>query len=136
MRTKKQQHRFTLTATFNASPAEVFDALTDSRKLAAWSGEGIVQPKVGGRFAMFDGWVSGKVLAYKPGKELGYTWKTTEWAEAWEPSEVRYTFAKTKTGTKVTLTHANLPNAKEAREHKVGWSEHVFEPLAEYFVNQ
>jgi uncharacterized protein YndB with AHSA1/START domain len=127
---------FTLTTNFHASPAEVFNALTNNVRLSQWSGEGIVEPKIGGRFSMFDGWVNGKVLAYKPGKEIGYTWKTTEWPEKWEPSEVRYTFTKTKTGTKITLTHSKLPNAKEAKDHKSGWVEHVFGPLENYLTNK
>ncbi|MEK7570287.1 MAG: SRPBCC domain-containing protein [Patescibacteria group bacterium] len=126
---------FTLTHTFQATPAEVFEALTSSKALAEWSGEGSVSKKVGGAFNMFDGWVEGKVLAYKPGKELAYTWKTTEWPKEWEPSEVRYIFTATKTGTKVTLTHTNLPNVKEAKDHKSGWAEHVFEPLAAFLAD-
>lgn len=125
---------FTLTHTFRATPAQIFVGLTNSKALAEWSGEGSVSKKVGGAFAMFDGWVSGKILAYTPGKELAYTWKTTEWPEAWAPSEVWYVFEKTKTGTKVTLTHSNLPNAKEAKDHKTGWVEHVFEPLEKYLI--
>ncbi len=122
----------TLTHTFNATPAKVFDALTNSKALAEWSGEGSVSNKVDGAFTMFDGWVEGKVLAYTSGKALAYTWKTTDWPEAWAPSKVHYTFEKTKTGTKLTLSHTNLPNAHEAKEHKAGWVEHVFEPLAEF----
>ena len=127
---------FTLTHTFRASPKAVFDALTNSKALSEWSGEGLVSKKVGGSFNMFDGWVEGKVLAYKPGKELAYTWKTTEWPKEWAASEVRYIFTKTKIGTKVTLTHFNLPNTKEAREHKAGWIEHVFEPLEKFLTSK
>lgn len=125
---------FTLIHAFRATPAEVFDALTNSKALAQWSGEGSVSKKVGGQFTMFDGWVEGKVLTYKPNKELAYTWKTTEWPEEWDPSEVRYIFTPTKTGTKVTLTHTNLPNTKEARDHKAGWNEHVFVPLEKFLA--
>ena len=121
-----------LTYAFRATPAEVFAALTNSTALAEWSGEGNVSKRVGGAFTMFDGWVAGKVLTYKPGKELAYTWKTTEWPKAWSPSKVQYTFTATKTGTTVTLTHSNLPNAKEAKDHRAGWTEHVFGPLEKF----
>ena len=123
---------FTLARTFRATPTEVFVALTNSRALAAWSGEGSVSKKVGGLFTMFDGWVEGKVLVYKFSKELAYTWKTTEWPETWAPSEVHYTLRASKASTSLTLTHTNLPNRKEAKEHQTGWVEHVFEPLEEY----
>lgn len=131
-----QKLSFTLTHTFRATPVQVFDALINSKALTEWSGEGSVSKKVGGAFTMFDGWVEGKVLAYKPCKELAYTWKTTEWPKEWEASEVRYIFAPTKTGTKVTLTHTNLPNAKEAKNHKTGWTEHVFEPLEKFLTSK
>lgn len=107
----------------------VFAALTNSKALAEWSGEGYVAKKVGGAFNMFDGWVEGTVLGYKPGKELAYTWKTTEWPKAWVPSEVHYTFHPNKTGTTLTLTHTKLPNRKETNDHRAGWVEHVFVPL-------
>ena len=123
---------FTLTHTFRVTPVEVFAALTNSKALAEWSGEGSVSKKVGGAFNMFDGWVEGKVLAYKPGKELAYTWKTTEWPKAWEASEVHYTFHPNKIGTTLTLTHTKLPNRKETNDHRAGWVEHVFTPLEEY----
>ncbi|MEK7631662.1 MAG: SRPBCC domain-containing protein [Patescibacteria group bacterium] len=129
-----KKYSFTLIRTFNASPKDVFDALTNSKALAEWSGEGSVSKKVGGLFTMFDGWVEGKVLTYKPGKELAYTWKTSEWPEAWATSEVRYAFTAVKNTTKITLIHSNLPNAKEAKDHKTGWVEHVFEPLEKYLA--
>lgn len=132
----KKTPSFTLIHTFRATPAEVFNTLTNSKSLAEWSGEGSVSKKLGGPFNMFDGWVEGKILTYKPGKELAYTWKTTEWPKEWAASEVRYEFTSVKTGTKVTLTHTNLPNAKEAKNHKTGWTEHVFEPLEKFLTSK
>lgn len=125
-----------ITVTMPANPSDVFAALTNAKLMSAWSEQkGKVEPKVGGKFEMFDGWVKGKVLAYKPGKALAYTWLPGDWEEAVE-SKVQYKFAATKTGTKVTLTHTGFPNEKERKNHREGWFQFVFDPLKEYFQSQ
>ncbi len=130
----KKAKAISLTVTVPADPGDVFNALTDSKIISRWSGqEGTVEPKIGGKFEMFDGWVKGKVLAYQSGKTLSYTWHTAEWDKEIEPSIVSFAFSKAKSGTKITLKHKGLPNEKERREHNGGWKEHVFDPLKEFF---
>ena len=51
-------------------------ALTNVRQIAAWSGQRAkVQPIIGGKMELFDGWVKGNILAYEIGKRLSFTWK-------------------------------------------------------------
>jgi uncharacterized protein YndB with AHSA1/START domain len=120
--------------TLKETPAAVFAALTESRIISKWSGQkGSVAPKVGGKFEMFDGWVSGKVLAFKPGVKLAYTWLPTDWPEHTEASTVKYEFETARGGTRITLTHTGFPNAQQMKEHEAGWTENVFDPLKEYF---
>ncbi len=123
-----------MSVTIKAKPAQVFDALTDSEMISKWSGQkGTVESKIGGKFEMFDGWVQGKVLAFQTGKTLSYTWHTADWDEKTMPSIVKYTFSKTKTGTKLSLKHSGLPDEKSRKEHHGGWTEHVFNPLKQFF---
>ncbi len=125
-----------ITVTMPAKPSDVFAALTNAKLMSAWSEQkGKVEPKVGGRFEMFDGWVKGKVLEYKSGKALAYTWLPGDWDGKVE-STVKYTFAATKTGTKVTLTHEGFPDEKQRKDHYNGWFQFVFDPLKEYFEAQ
>jgi uncharacterized protein YndB with AHSA1/START domain len=123
-----------IATTIAAKPDVVFAALTDAKTIGQWSGQkGMVASSVGGAFEMFDGWVKGKVLEYKPGKTLAYTWHTEDWTADTEPSVVRYTFAAVKEGTKIVLEHSNFPNENEMKTHKSGWKEHVFDPLKDHF---
>jgi uncharacterized protein YndB with AHSA1/START domain len=125
---------FKVTITIAAKPKEVFAALTDSKLIAAWCGQkGKVSSKVGGTFEMFDGWVSGKVLEFKPGKSLIYTWRPSDWPEFEEESVVKYSFSASGKGTKIVLEHANFPNETEKKNTKSGWKEFVFDPLKNYF---
>ncbi len=125
---------FTLTVGIPANPADVFEALTESKLIARWCGQkGSVSRKVGGKFEMFDGWVKGKVLEFKPGKSLIYTWLPGDWPEFQEESVVKYTFTATGKGTKIVLQHSNFPNETEKKNHKKGWKEFVFDPLKRHF---
>ncbi len=123
-----------MTATVNATPAAVFTALTDAKTIQKWSGQkGRVQPKIGGTFELFDGWVSGKVLAYQKGKAVAYTWHTADMDNEVEPSIVRFLLSPTKSGTKISLKHSGLPDERSRKEHEEGWTEFVFDPLKEFF---
>ena|ERR1035437_6198783 len=120
----------------NATPDEVFDLLTNQEKVTLWGGgKTIVEPKKGGKFEMFDGWVHGKVLDYTPGKSLSYTWRPDDFKKDWEDSVVSYHFTASKGGTLVTLEHHKLPNQKEVKNHESGWEDHVFGPINEFLTH-
>ena len=128
---------FTISASFPFSAETVFTALTNARQIAVWSGQnGKVQPTIGGKMELFDGWVKGIVLAYELGKRLSFTWKPSEWAKEKQASIVTCHFIPTKTGTKLTLKHSGFPNDSELQSHKVGWTEFVFDPLKMYLTSK
>ncbi len=132
-----QSRSLSMTVTLKASPAEVFEALTNAKVIRKWSGQaGIVGARVGGRFEMFDGWVKGNVLAFKKAKALAYTWLPDDWADGTKPSSVRFSFSRAQSGTKVVLRHSGFPDEQQKREHRDGWTEHVFQPLKEYFASR
>lgn len=126
-----------MSITIKAKPADVFNALTDSKSILRWSGQRAkVEATIGGKFEMFDGWVKGKVLAYQAGKILSYTWHPTDWSKETEPSIVKYKFSASGRNTKVLLTQSGFPNETSRKEHHRGWSKHVFDPLKEFFESQ
>jgi len=110
----------------------VFDALTNPIIASEYTGEAILEHFVGGEFAMFDGLVSGKILAFEKNRKLSYSWKTTEWALEDQHSIVYYIFKEKGANTIIELTHSQLPNQQEADSHKLGWEEQVFRPLERF----
>jgi len=125
--------RIRLVVVLPGKPDEVFAALTNTRIIAQWCGQkGKVEPKIGGKVKMFDGWVKGKVLKFKPGKALVYTWQPGDWPADARESIVKYSFTLAKGGTKVVLEHSGFPNEREKEKHKSGWMEFVFDPLKSY----
>ncbi len=122
-----------LTRTLPAPPALVFKALSDARQIAKWSGQAArIGKKPGGRFEMFGGWAMGRVVVFRPPSRFAYTWRVDGWKSAWDNSLVEWRLSRAGRGTRVELIHSLLPTATEARDHKGGWDEFVFEPLREY----
>ncbi|HOS49066.1 MAG TPA: SRPBCC domain-containing protein [Bacteroidia bacterium] len=128
-------YSFKTTYIVYATPEQVFEALTDSGIIAAWGGGlAVVENKIDGHFELFDGWVKGKVTEYKPGQELGYTWKPEEWDKRTKPSVVSMKFKSHAAGTDVVLIHSDFPSQEEADKHGNGWIDYVLDPINDYFV--
>src|SRR5436190_16067697 len=101
-----------------APPDEVMELFTNPEFIKEWScAEAVFEKKTGGKFEMFDGWVSGQVLKLTE-NELAYTWATTDWEEGTQPSEVHYRLEAVEHGTEVYVDHINLPSQEEADGHK------------------
>lgn len=122
-----------LTVNIAAPPARVFRALTDSKAIKAWSGApGRVATRVGGRFVMWDGWNTGKVLARRPPTTLAYTWRKDDWDSETKDSVVRWTLRATATGTRLVMVHSRLPSMWEYSDHKDGWPRYFLKPMEKY----
>jgi len=125
--------RVRITTTLPGKPEIVFGALTHPKEIKRWSGQkGKMEMKAGGKFEMFDGWVKGRVVQFDPAKSLVHTWRPADWPEEAAESVVKYTFRRTKKGTKVVLIHSDFPNETERKSHENGWKEFVIDPLKEY----
>ena len=118
----------------SGKPARVMQLLTDTVLIRKWSGgEAVMENKVGGRFEMFDGWVTGTVL--KTGKnELAYTWKTSYWPEEAKETEVHYLLKEDEAGTKVILHHTGFEDENEMKSHKSGWTDFFFDPMEDFIL--
>jgi len=125
--------RFTLPV----APRRAFSLLSDRRLIRSWSGQsGTVEPRIGGRFSMFGGWVRGTVLAFQPGVYLAYTWLPQDWKKGTPSSIVVFRFTADGRKTRVSLLHKGLPSQKALRDHAAGWDEHVILPLKEYLISK
>lgn len=123
-----------ISVTLPADPDSVFRALTNAKAIQAWSGQsGKVSATIGGKFEYFDGWVTGRVLAYAPGKKLVHTWLPSDWPKDAQATIVQVDLARSDNGTKVTLRHKGFSSKRECEKHKQGWQEFVFGPIKDHF---
>ena len=119
-----------------ATPDEVYDAFMDAKKHSAFTGsKATSDPKVGGEFTAWDGYISGKNIELERGKKIVQEWSTTDWPDASPPSKLELTFKKTKGGTEILMIHSNVP-PEQADDLAEGWVEFYWKPLEEYFTKQ
>lgn len=124
--------RFTVSATIPASPKQVYDAWLSSKGHTAMTEAGAkVSARVGGTFTAWDGYISGKNLKLKPGKQIVQSWRTTEFAVSDPDSQIEVLLEKAPAGTKLTLHHTNISGGQS--DYKSGWRECYFEPMKKYF---
>jgi activator of HSP90 ATPase len=119
-----------------AVPNEVYDALMDAKKHSAITGsKATSDPRVGGKFTAWDGYISGKNLELEKGKKIVQEWVTTEWPENYPPSKLLLVFNKVKEGTEIVVTHFQVP-AEQADGIAQGWIDFYWEPMKRYFKKQ
>jgi activator of HSP90 ATPase len=119
-----------------ATPDEVYEVFTNSRKHSAFTGsKATCSPKVGGKFTAWDGDIAGRNLELEKGKKIVQEWSTTEWPDGYSPSRLELTLKKVKGGTEIWMIHSNVP-AEQADDLAEGWTEFYWRPLKEYFAKR
>lgn len=125
--------RFSLTAKFAAAPEVVYRAWLSSKEHSKMTGSPAkVQARIGGRFAAWDGYITGKTLDLQPPSRIVQAWRTGEFAASDPDSRVEIALESIQGGTRLTLTHSEIP-AGQAESYESGWEEWYFAPMREYF---
>jgi activator of HSP90 ATPase len=119
-----------------AKPVEVYNALIDAKQHSAFTGsKATSDPRVGGEFTAWDGYIFGMNLNLEKGKRIVQEWKTTEWPAGYPPSIVEFTFSQVENGTELSMVHQNVP-AEQASSYRQGWIDFYWKPLKKYFKNR
>ena len=117
----------------DASPIEVYEAYLDPKKHAAFTGDSATgTPKVGGKFAAGDGYISGKYLKLDKGKRILHEWTTTEWPKGYPPSLVELILKPKGKKTELMMIHSKVP-AEQAADYDQGWKDFYWEPMKKFF---
>ncbi len=120
------------TVTFDAPPHAVFEALLDSKKHAAFTGQkASISRKVGGKMSAGDGYIEGKILRIEKDKVIVQTWRTTDFQEGDPDSKVMFHFSRKGAGTRLMFVHSNVPD-RLAEEFRQGWIDYYWVPLKAY----
>lgn len=115
----------------NASPDEVYAALTNPLSIKLWTNdEAIMSTEPGSEFLLFGGSITGKNLEFEENKKIVQQWYFDDESEN---SIVTIKLHPHKKGTSVEVIHTNIPD--NAYENIVeGWDEVYFGNL-EYFFD-
>lgn len=114
----------------NATPEEVFNALTQEPTIQLWSGEvAEMQAVANTPFSMFDGSIEGMNLEFEPGRKIVQEWY---FGDQEDPSIATIILHPHKHGTSAEVRHTNIPD--EAFENiSEGWRVNYFESLIEFY---
>jgi activator of HSP90 ATPase len=131
--------------TFNASPARVYDALTDAKQFsrivqlsAAMRTMSIANkpPEIsrepGGDFSAFGGYITGRQIELIPGQRLVQVWRSASWP-AGAYSIAHFELSTQGPGTKLVFDHAGFPQG-EAEHLAAGWKGNYWEPLTKFLA--
>lgn len=106
-----------------ASPERAWSFLTETGRLTEWYGQGVIDPREGGKVELMGGHIRGVVTGWRPGKFLAYTWNVFspgETVSAWPVSYLEFALAPEGQGTKLTLTHRPIIKAVQPQT-LMGW---------------
>lgn len=116
-----------------AKPEEVYNVFLNARKHSEFTGlKATCNPKVGGKFTAWNGYIFGKTIRLEKGKKIAQHWQTTEWLEGYPWSTVEFSFKKKGDGTELTLVYSKVPK-EQADSYREGWKDYYWKPLQKYF---
>lgn len=122
-----------VSAVFPVAPKVLCDGWLDSKAHGDFTGgEAVIEPKIGGAFSAWDGYISGVTRVIEPGRRIVQSWRTTEFSAKDKDSKLEVRFAKAPGGTKVTLKHTDIPRGQGA-SYKQGWEDYYFKPMRAHF---
>ena len=125
---------FKISAVIPAKPEEIYKAWLSTKGHTAMTGSTAkVTGRVGGKFSAWDGYIFGKTLELTPNKRIVQAWRTSEFPDDAPDSHLEISLEEVKGGTKVTLTHTDMPPDQVA-DYKQGWQDFYFTPMKGYFA--
>jgi activator of HSP90 ATPase len=115
------------------TPTQIYDTFLSSKGHSEMTGGSAkMSDKVGGKFTAWDGYITGRNIKLLPGEKIVQAWRTSEFSEKTEDSLLTIELSPSKNGTKLKMTHSNIPGGQE-KSYGPGWKENYWEPMKEYF---
>lgn len=116
--------------TVEATPEEVYAALTNPATIQLWSGDpATMSTEPGSEFSLWEGNIEGKNLEFEKDKKIVQQWY---FGEQDEPSIVTIKLHPDKTRTSAELRHTNIPD-EAFDEITSGWDDVYFGSLIEFY---
>jgi activator of HSP90 ATPase len=118
---------------FPVEPKVFFKAWLDSRAHGAFTGSAAsIEPRVGGAFTAWDGYIRGKTLELDPPRRILQAWRTSDFPDGAPDSLLELQLDPISGGTQLTLRHTGIPEAQGV-DYAQGWLDYYFEPMQTYF---
>lgn len=123
---------FTLEEFIEANPAEIYNTWLDSDSHTDMTGgDALITDEIGEPFNAWDGYIWGKTLDLKPNEYIKQSWRTVDFDDDQEYSQVEIFLQPEGDGTRLVLKHTGLTDQDE--KYKQGWIDNYFKPMKDYF---
>lgn len=117
-------------ATFKATPHEVYEAIMDSRKHGELTGSQVTMRRgVGGEFSVYGGDIEGTNMELVPDQKIVQSWRYSDWPEG-HYSKVTFSLKEVAGGTRLTFTQTGVP-LEHYEDIAQGWRDYYWEPMKE-----
>lgn len=127
--------RFELSEVIPAPQAEVYRAWLDSDEHSKMTGSPArVSSKIGGEFEAWDGYIHGRNIELEPHKRILQHWRTAEFADTDQDSQLEILIEDQGTSCRVTIRHTHLP--PHGMQYRQGWRDSYFTPMKDYFARR
>lgn len=113
----------------NTTPEELFDIFMNPKKHSALHGgaETKISKKVGDKFSLINGNLTGKNLMIVPGRMIVQAWRGNVWKKDDLDSILTLIFSDTKDGAQIEMVHAFTPS-----QFNELWDEVYWQPIKQY----
>lgn len=126
-------NEFTVSETFNASAETIYTAWISTQGHTLMTGSPAnVNGSAGGKFTAWDGYIWGTFGVLETNKRISQAWRTSEFPEGAEDSQVDILLEENEGKTTLTLKHTRIPEG-QADGYKTGWQDYYFKPMKEFF---
>ena len=117
-----------LSDSFKCTAEEFYRALTDIDLLQAFTrNKVVIDPVIGGQFALLDGNIIGKFTYLEPNKCIKQNWRIKNWPME-HYSEVTINIEQKEDFTEVSIIQNGVPRTELERTEE-GWKRHYFESI-------
>ena len=114
----------------DASPEDVFIALTNPATIQLWSGEeAIMSTAPNSEFSLWEGSITGKNISFEQGKKIVQEWY---FGEQEEKSIVTIILHPLKQGCSAELRHTNIPE-EDFKDIVNGWNDVYFGSIINFY---
>lgn len=114
------------------SPEVVYNAWLNSRVHSEMTGgEAICSSFEGDTFSAWDGYITGTNIRLISNRLIEQAWRTAQFSDADEDSNLKIEFKDHPKGTLLTLTQTNIP--EHQTQYIEGWKDNYFIPMTEFF---
>ncbi len=125
--------RLETSAVLPATPEQVYDAWLDGGAHAAMTGAPATgEAQVGAPFTAWGGYIEGQNLALERPVRIVQSWRTSQFADTDDDSQLEVLLSAVDGGTRVQLNHTALP-PEQVADYLQGWQDHYFSPMRSYF---